>query len=270
MRSRGARVFDGVAGFDAAFLPRLLARPFFRLATTEELDGAYVAYQAGDAAGLIDTWAQVAAPTRAALGGLAPFYERAGWLPSLWNGLAFLASLRAVLEAGKRFRAGLAPATREALAREFPWLERRHEHVPPGWTPPLDFPPAMARFVEAGDLDEARARWQLLCALNEVQQTAYSRRLAVQFDLPPLKRHAARERALALNYLAHWSPPATRALFGQCIIILDALNAAVFELLCARLPGRMIAHSLRGTFAGRAEWRAFVAGLDRPQWLLAP
>jgi hypothetical protein len=87
------------------------------------------------------------------------------------------------------------------------------------------------------------------------------------FGLPELGEHAARERALALNYLAHWSPAVTPALWRLCLILLDALNAAVFEMMCRAHPGPMIVHSV---FGRRAEWRAFVEGLKTPQSLVPP
>jgi hypothetical protein len=265
--SRVPRVYDAPPGRDADLAAALGARPFFRLVTDEEVTRSYEAYRSGSPAHLVDEWARVAEPTRAALGAYGPFYRRARLLPSEWNGLAFVASLRAVLTAGQAFRKTLQTQTQRALAIEFPWLEHRHEHVPPGWTPPLAFPAELARFLEAGDLDDARARWQLLAALNEVQQCHYSASLVTTFGLPELGEHAARERALALNYLAHWSPAATPALFRQCLIVLDALNATVFEMMCRAHPRQMILHSV---FGRRAEWRAFVAGLKTPQRLVPP
>jgi hypothetical protein len=161
-------------------------------------------------------------------------------------------------------------ATARALAIEFPWLEHRHQHVPPGWTPPLEFPDELATFVDGDRLDDARARWQLVAALNEVQQSAYSAHAAARFGLPELERHAARERALAINYFGHWAPACTELLWRQCIYVLDGLNAAVFALLCRERPAEMIARSLAAALVHRGEWRAFVAGLDHPQRLLTP
>jgi hypothetical protein len=172
------------------------------------------------------------------------------------------------LAAGVRFRARLRPATARALAGEFPWLEQRHEHVPPGWTPPLEFPVELGTFIDGDGLDDARARWQLVAALNEVQQSAYSSHAARRFRLPELERHAARERALAINYFGHWAPACTEALWRQTIQVLDGLNAAVFAMLCRERPATLIVRSLVGALAERAEWRAFVAGLDRPQRLV--
>ena len=184
------------------------------------------------------------------------------------NAHGFLASLRAALDAGVRFRAGLSAPTRRSLQEDFPWLERRHEHVPPGWTPRFDFPPEFAAFIDVPDLGEMRTRWQLACGLNEVQQAHQSADCARRFRLPPLLRHAARERALAVNYFAHSMPPVSRELFRACLHVLDGLNAAVFALLCVEQPGEMIGRSIVGALVHRAEWRAFVEGLDRPQWTL--
>jgi hypothetical protein len=260
--------FEAQADFDERLLPQIRARPVFRLVTDEEVTRSFAAYRRGDIATLCDEWRSFASPTRADLGPYAPFYERANILPSIWNGLAFLASVRAVLAAGRGFRSRLKPETRRALATEFPWLERRHEHIPPGWTPLLEFPAEMRAFVDGGTLDDARARWQLMAALNEVQQSAYSSSLVRQFALPELSEHASRERALAINYFAHSSPDCSEALWRQCIIVLDALNAAVFAMMCRDRPRQMIAHSVKRTFSGRGEWRAFVDGLKRPQWLM--
>ncbi len=106
-------------------------------------------------------------------------------------------------------------------------LERRHEHIPDGWTPPFDFPDVFQSFVDVPSLEEAKVRWQLAAAINEVQQCWYSRFAARIFHLPELLRHAEREEALAHNYFAHWSPPVTGALWAQTIWVLDALNAAI-------------------------------------------
>jgi hypothetical protein len=266
----GASPSDGDPDFDRTILVELRALPLFRLATDEEIDRSYAAYGAGDSARLCDVWQAEAAPTRADLGRLRPLYERASWAPSIANGLAYLATVRAALDAGRAFRAQLSPPLRASLLCDFPWLERRHEHVPPGFTPPLAFPDAFRRFVDTPQLDAARARWQLCAALNEVMQAAYSRYAATLFRLPPLCEHAARERAMALNYFAHWSPPATRALWRQCVLVLDGLNAATFGMLCREQPAAMIGHALFGALARRSEWRAFVDGLQQPPWLLPP
>src|SRR5581483_3809912 len=100
-----------------------------------------------------------------------------------------------------------------------------------------------------GDLDDARARWQLVCALNEVQQAAYSAHAAERFRLPELKRHAARERELALHYFAKWAPEASERLLRQCLFVLDGLNAQVFAMMCRERPAEMIARSMWGAIA---------------------
>src|SRR5262249_6289866 len=119
-------------------------------------------------------------------------------------------------------------------------------------------------------LDDARARWQICAGLNEVQQQWYSRHAAERFGVPELVQHGARERQLATNYFSHWAPPATRALWRQCILMLDALNAATFDLLCRGARGAMVRHALLGMLTRDDEWRAFVAALGRPQWLMPP
>jgi hypothetical protein len=263
--------FGAQPDFDARILRSLAARPFFRLVTDEEARAAFDAYRAGDWPSLCDVWQNVADPVRASLPGLVGrAYAHAGWAPARASGMAFLASVRAVLEAGRVFRARLRPEVRHALASEFPWLERRHEHIPPGWTPPFAFPDELGAFIEGGTLDDARARWQLVAALNEVQQAHYSTHAAARFRVPELAAHAARERALAVNYLSHWAPECDAALFRQCLIVLDGLNAAVFALLCREAPATMVARSLYSAVAARAEWRAFQEGLLRPQELLSP
>ena len=265
---RTNRPADGERSFDAALLPRIAAIPFFRLAGDEEIDRSYDAYRAGDFERLCDVWCAVAQPTRADLGPLTKFYDRAGWAPARANGLAFLATVRAVLRAGEKFRGKLSARTRQALAEDFPWLERRHRHIPDGWTPSFKFPDEFRAFIDALHLDDVRARWQLTTALNEVQQQHYSRHAAERFGVPELARHAARERELALSYFAHWAPNATRELWRQCILILDGLNAATFDLLCNRAPGAFVRHAMLGTVTRGAEWRAFVDDLEKPQWLM--
>lgn len=260
--------YDGAPDFDRALLPELWALPHFRLATAEEIDRSYAAYCAADFAALCDLWCAIAAPTRATLGRLTFLYDRARFAPARANGLVFLATVRAVLRAGEALRAQLSPPARAALTTEFPWLERRHEHIPPGWTPPFHFPSLFGRFLEAGSLDDTRARWQLCCALNEVQQQHYSRHAAARFGVPALARHAARERELALNYFAHWAPPATRELWRQCLLVLDGLNAATFALLCQEAPAAFVGRAALGLATRGGEWRAFLADLERPQWLL--
>ncbi|HEY2745722.1 MAG TPA: hypothetical protein VGL86_13900 [Polyangia bacterium] len=271
MATRGDRTnrpADGERTFDVALLPRLEAIPFFRPATDEEIDRSYAAYRGGDFERLCDEWCAVAQPTRANLGSLTRYYDRAHLAPARANGLAFLATVRAVLRAGEKFRGKLSARTQEVLAKEFPWLEKRHRHVPDGWTPPFKFPDELRLFIDALAVDDARARWQLCAALNEVQQQHYSRHAAERFGVPELARHAARERELAVNYFSHWAPNATRALWRQCILILDGLNAATFDLLCNRAPGSMVGRAMLGMVTRGAEWRAFVANLEKPQWLM--
>ena len=64
------------------------------------------------------------------------------------------------------------------------------------------------------------------------------------------------------------APDATRELWRQCIFILDALNAATFDLLCNRAGGAFVARSLAGMFTRSGEWHAFVENLKKPQWLM--
>ena len=263
-----ARLAEGERTFDVGLLPRIAAIPFFRLATDEEVGRSYDAYRAGDFEKLCDVWCESAQPTRAELGSLTKYYDRARWAPKRANGLAFLATVRAVLRAGEKFRKKLSARTQEVVEKEFPWLERRHQHIPDGWTPPFKFPDEFRLFVDALAVDDARARWQLCAALNEVQQQHYSRHAAERFCVPELVAHAARERQLAVNYFSHWAPNATRELWQQCIYILDALNAATFDLLCNKKPGAMVGHAVAGMVTRGAEWRAFVANLETPQWLM--
>jgi hypothetical protein len=262
------RPADGERAFEVGLLPRLAAIPFFRLATDDEIDRSYEAYRAGDFAALCDVWCAVAQPTRANLGSLTRFYDRAGWAPARASGLAFLATVRAVLRAGEKFRARLSARTQQALQHDFPWLERRHEHIPAGWTPAFKFPDEFRQFIDALAVDDARVRWQLCTALNEVQQQHYSRHAAERFGVPELAEHAARERELAINYFSHWAPDATRELWRQCILVLDGLNAATFDLLCNRAPGAFVRHGMTGMLTRGAEWRAFVDNLKKPQWLM--
>jgi hypothetical protein len=265
---RTNRPADGERAFDADLLPRIAAIPFFRLASDEEIDRSYAAYRGGDFERLCDEWCAVAQPTRASLGALTKYYDRAHLAPARANGLAFLATVRAVLRAGEKFRKKLSARTQEVLAKEFPWLEERHRHIPDGWTPPFKFPDEFRLFIDALAVDDARARWQLCTALNEVQQQHYSRHAAERFAVPELARHAARERELAVNYFSHWAPNATRELWRQCILILDALNAATFDLLCRRAPGAMVGRAMLGMLTRGAEWRAFVGNLEKPQRLM--
>ncbi len=265
------RIYEGQPDFAEVMLPRLRARPFFRLATDEEIEGSLSAYRSGDIERLLTTWAAVASPVRATLGGLSGMiYRRSGLLPRRLLGLAFLSTMRGVLEAGRRLRSGLLPEVAAVIEGEFPWLESRHEHVPPGAVPRIDFAGEFGEFLQGGTLDDSRARWQLAAALNEVQQAHCSQHLAVLFRLPELSRHALRERELALNYLAHWSPRVTRDLWAQCIYVLDGLNAAVFAALQGREGLGIRLRALGGLLIGGDEWRLFCEGLARPQRLLKP
>ncbi len=260
---------EGDVDFDTRILPGLRALPLFRMPMAVEIDASHAAYLRGDFAELCDTWNRVAQPARCSLdGGFGAVYSLAPHSPRNANALTFLASLRAVLEAGKRARAALSPAVRAAIETEFPWLERRHEHVPPGWTPAFDFPREFGEFLgSGGDVARARVRWALVTAINEVQQACFSAHCAKIFRLPPLMDHAARERAMAINYFSHAAPPASHELWRQCIVVLDGLNAAVMQLIALDQPLAMVGNVVRG-MVGSDEWPQFVAGLQQPQWLL--
>jgi hypothetical protein len=261
--------YGGMPEFDSRILPRLARIPFFRLAPASEIDGPYHAYSSGQFDRLISVWKSDCAPTRADVTGPAgAVYRRARLLPRPVARMSFLATLRAVLAAGRDFfDRQLKPETARAIRAQFSYLERRHEHIPPGWTPPLRFPPEFALWVDESTLDIAKARFQLAAALNEVQQHASSLHLADLMDLPEVRRHAERERQMALAYLAHWAPAATRDLFAQSIHILDALNAAVFEMACKERALSFPARTLWSALSSRGEWAAFVRGMDRPQAL---
>jgi hypothetical protein len=271
--ARPDRVFEAQPDLDTRLLPQLRAQPYFREASRAEIEGSFAAYVAGDPDALCRTWAEIAEPTRASMpAAFAWAYAHAGKAPRLVNATVFLDSLRATLAAGERFRGRLSPAVNDVVHTEFPYLERRHEHVPRDETATraaahFEFPDVFREYVESGDLDDARARWQLAVCLNEVQQACYSDFAAQLFRLPELHRHAERERELACNYLGHAAPRCTRDLWRETIYVLDALNAATFEFVCSELlPGSM-AHVISGR--RRAEWRTFVANLDTPQQLLA-
>lgn len=261
------RVFEAQADLDARLLPQLRARPYFREASREEIEGSFAAYVAGDPAELCRTWARIAEPTRARMpDAFAWAYAHAGKAPRLVNATVFLDSLRATLAAGERFRGRLSPEVHAIVHKEFPYLEHRHEHVPEGKTASFEFPEVFREYVEWGDIDDSRARWQLAVCLNEVQQACYSDFAATLFRLPELHRHAERERELACNYLGHAAPRCTIDLWRETLYVLDALNAATFEFVCNKLlPGAM-GHVISGS--RRAQWRAFVANLDRPQRLV--
>lgn len=271
LAATSARPFQEMPDFDAEVLPALRELPFFREASEAEVRASFAAYERGDVTALLDTWRAIASPTRGSLTGFYGFiYEHVGRLPPSLNRLSVLATMRAVLSAGVRFRERLRPGTRAALQSEFPWLESRHVHIPPGWSPHLDFPAAFASFLESGSLDDARARWQLCAALNEVQQSAYSADLARRFRLPEMLKQAEREAELAHHYFRHWSPPATSALWRQCLVVLDGLNAAVLAMTCSTRGPLILVRTLLTALSGRgaAQWQHFVAGLDQPQLLL--
>lgn len=262
-------LWESMPGFDEQLVPQMEAMPFFQAPTEEEITAAYRAYQQNDPAQLVEVWRNVANPVRAKIEEKQrKLYEKSGSLPKAVMGRAFLLIVRAVLEAGKHFRAGLPAEVRTAMETEFPWLERRHEHIPAGYTPPLEFPAVFKEWLCSGSLDDARVRWQLATALNEVQQAAYSADAARVFGIEELKRHAERERAMAENYLAHWSPRVTKELFKQAIYVLDALNAAVFAMSFDQLGPMLTLRAVMGVVSAPAEWTSFVQGLERPQWLL--
>lgn len=264
---------DGMPDFDTRILPALQRLPCFRLATAEEINSSYAAYARHDIDGLLDAWRQHASPTRGQLRGLAAWlYGSVGTLPLVLRQLSVLATLRAVLRAGERFRQTLKPATHAALQRDFPWLEGRHPHIPPGWAPHFDFPDLFREFLDSGSLDDACVRWQLCAALNEVQQCCYSRDLATRFQLPALLQQADRERALALNYFAHQAPAVTIALWRQCILVLDGLNAAVLQMTCSPRGPVILMRSLLDAWRvwPVRPWQQFLDGLQRPQPLLLP
>jgi hypothetical protein len=252
-------------------LRRIRAVPCFREPTEIEIDASFEAYEAGDWGALCDRWAQVAEPTRATVPArLQGMYDRSGSAPPIMNGLLFLATVRAALDAGIRARQAFRPEVRECITTEFPWLENRHEHIPPGYTPPFDFPSEFIDFIQSGSIEDVKARWQLTTAINEVQQAHYSAHAAERFRLPDLLLHAARERELAINYFDHWAPACTRELWKQCIYVLDALNAAVFDLIVHRRGFRLMANSTMGAVLWRGQWQVFVANLGSPQRLVSP
>src|SRR5690348_10187833 len=132
-------MFDGMPDFDTRILAELRQNRFFRLAPDAEIDASYAAY--GDVDRLLAVWREVADPTRATLPDYNKLYfGRAHLAPNLVNGLAFIVTTRAAIEAGKRFRARFRPEVRQALERDFPWLENRHQHIPDGWAPACEFP----------------------------------------------------------------------------------------------------------------------------------
>jgi hypothetical protein len=261
-------VFDGDPRF-ASLEARLKASPFFLGPSEREVRGSYEAYTSGDFARLCRVWSEIADPRRARLPGPAGLaYDGAHLVPRAANAYSFVACLRATLRAGDRFRGRLSPKVQTVLRTDFPWLDRRHEHVPDGWTPIFDFPTEFAEWIDAPSLDDMRARWQLATAMNEVEQAHYADHAAERFRLPELRRHGAREREMAINYFRHWAPRVTQELWRQCLAMLDGLNAAVFQMVCEDRRSEVIARSLVGAVTNAHEWRAFVAAMNRPVKLL--
>jgi hypothetical protein len=260
-------MYDGMPDFDARVLTGLRKNRFFRLAPDAEIDASHAAY--GDVDRLLAVWRASADPTRATL----PDYNKSAFAkaylaPNLVNGLAFVVTTRAAIQAGKRFRQRFLPEVRQALERDFPWLENRHQHIPEGWAPQCEFPTAIDPFFNEAGIEDAKARWQLVAAFNEVMAAASSRYMAKLLALPMLERQAAREEALARNYFAHWSPPATRELWRQCILVIDGINAAVFEAVCDTQLKPILGYTFFKAPLHSREWKRFVAALDEPQWLL--
>ncbi len=274
-RSVPVPIYDGMPQFDVEILPQLTKLRFFRLATPEEVQASYAAYgrcvTSGDARPLLAAWRQVATPTRAEITGFAAqIYDSVAMLPRPLRRLAVLSTLRAVLQAGVRFRAELPAELRALLQRDFPWLEHRHQHIPAGYAPRFAFPAAFAQFLGSGSLEDARVRWQLCAALNEVQQSHYSADMARRCALPELRQQSEREAELACNYFAHSAPPVTLALWRQCILLLDALNAAVLAMTCSLAGPWIVARSALASLqpTQRRQWARFVDALSAPQWLL--
>ena len=262
-------MLQGTPDFESRLAPRLRKKSFFLGPTEAEIDAVYEPYVRGDYERMCDAWKKTCAAQRAKLPPmLQRGYDRAGLLPRLANGYSFIVTMRSVLDAGIRFRAGLSRPLFRVLERDVPWLENRREHVPPGWSPRLDFPTEFALWLDVPDLEVARLRWQLVALFNEVQQHHQTEDCARRFRLPELSLQAARERELAINYSRHLAPPVTRALLREVLYILDALNAGVFEMLCVAHAGEMVRRCLAAAVTKRDEWRAFVDGLAKPQWLL--
>src|SRR5262249_27063551 len=127
-------MYEAMPDFDSRILPELRRNRFFRLAPQSEIETSFQSY--GDVERLLVTWREKADPTRAVLPEFnRSAFARAHLAPNLVNGLAFVVTTRAAIAAGKRFRQRLRPEVRQALERDFPWLENRHQHVPDGWAP---------------------------------------------------------------------------------------------------------------------------------------
>ncbi len=234
-----------------------------RIPPDGEVEATWPHWRSGDVDALLDTWRTACSPIRA----VVPFpssvvYPNLGVLPPRINGMVFLITVRAGLDAGVRFRSTLGPHAQAVITTQFPWLERRHLHIPEGPTPRVDFPDVFRAFLDVDDPEEVAARWQLAAALNEVQQAAYTRWTAQTYRIPALVRHAEREEALARNYIGHWRPACTPALWRQTIWVLDALNAALFAWVVDRVAMRLMA---RATWDACGDtWDRFVRALDEP------
>jgi hypothetical protein len=260
-------MYEGMPDFDARVLAPLRSNRFFRLAPDAEVDASFSAYPNVDR--MLTVWREQADPTRATL----PDYNksafaRAHLAPNLINGLAFLVTTRAAIEAGKRFRQRFRPEVRRVLETDFPWLENRHQHIPDGWAPTCEFPPALDPFFNDTDLENAKVRWQLVCAFNEVMAAASSLYMKKLLALPMLERQATREEALARNYFAHWSPPVSRELWRQCLVVIDGINGAVYQAVCDTQLKPILGYTFFKAPLHTREWKRFVAALDQPQWLL--
>lgn len=262
-----AELFGAAEDLETRMLPQLRAMACFREATRKEIDASFAAYQARDFPGLLRTWAEVAEPTRAAVPASMRFaYSHAGKAPKLVNASVFLLTLRTVAAASDRMPERLSPQVVHAMRHDFPWIDPSPLSVPEGESLSFDFPEPYVAYLEHGSLDDSRARWQLSTCLNEIQQASNAAYSAELFGLPELARIAERGRERAVNYLRHWAPRCTRDLWRETIYAMDAINAGLFELLCAQRPWTL----LRGMFSQRAQWRSYVAQLDVPQRLLEP
>jgi hypothetical protein len=264
-------VGSSVENFEELVLEPLMRNEFFRIATDAEIDATFAAYQAArasrDISQLIRVWKGECEVTR----GRLPLknqigFKRAHLLPAVSNGAAFLAISRSVIEAGKKLRARLRKEVFEALSRDFPWLEHRHEHIPQGWTPEFDFPDAIRLFLD-GDVEAVKVRWQLMTAMNEVIQSAYSHHLAGLFGIRELHVQADREEELARHYFSHWMPEVSREEWRQILLVLDGMNAATLEMCCTTRLGELLAYSASAVLLQRAQWQSFLDGLGRPQQL---
>lgn len=251
--------FDSPSGLSG----RIRGLRCMRVPTEEEVQATWPHWRSGDVDALLRTWREVAEPIRATV----PFpasvvHPRMGILPPRINGTVYLITVRAGLAAGVRFRDSLRPQARQVIATRFPWLEDRHQHIPDGPTPEVDFPDVFRAFIDVDDPEEVAARWQLAAAANEIQQAAFTRWTARAQRLPELVRHAEREEALARNYIGHWRPACTPALWRQTLWVLDALNAALFAWVVDEVAMWLM---LRGTWDACGDtWDRFVHAMDEP------